>query len=517
MSDSLERLIAKAKGNDLFDEFKDKVTPPEPTEKNAVRSDAFDRSAYDQIVGQVPVLRRHIEELAEKHPTSPYAYEDLFNLLNQGDPRFRQMAEMVADFRPQYAIMKAFDEAEDMQWLRGETKYDEFNTALAMVSMQDRIEKSFDDMKDLIDQIQKAMEELAEAIKNGEVALQSGQGQPQAQSELEQAIQQMLEAQGLIPDIQQQIAQQVAESVKEARGEIEDQEQLTSAYGVEKGELKRMSYEQRKRLSERLNKQRMAKLAKLVGAFRMRGDAERRRSVKHAPAEIYDLRLGNDLTSLVSSEWTQMAVPETEDLFWLRFAKGELLNWEKRGPERAGQGPILIVCDESGSMDSALDAEGNTREAWSKAVTLALCDQARRENRDLTYIGFASRGQQWEVAFPKGKQPLESVIDLTEHFFAGGTDYEGPLTRAMEIISDYSKRGHVKPDVVFITDAECSVGREFIDAWNQVRDVADVRCYGIQIGGSGRYNDMAELSDRLIQIERLNATPEGVTELFRTI
>lgn len=517
MSDALEKLLAKARSNDLFDEFKGKAKAPEPTGKNAVRADAFDRQAYAQTLGQVPVLRRQMEELGEKHPTSPWAYEDLFNLLNQGDPRFHAMPSLAPEFRPQYALMKGFDEAEDMKWVRGETQYDEFNTALALISMQERIEKSFDDMKDLIDQIQEASQALAEAIKNGEISLESGEGEPQALSRLEDAIAQMLQAQGLLPEIQQAMEEAAAEAVADARGEIEAENEQMSAFGVDKGQLQKMDYAQRKALSERLHKSRMAKLAKIVGAFRMRGDAERRRSVKHTPAEIFDVRLGSDLTSLVGSEHLNMAVPETEDLFWLRFVKNELLTWDKKGPERAGQGPILVLCDESGSMGAQLDAEGNTREAWSKAVTLALIDQARREKRDFTYIGFASHREMWEQAFPQGQQDLESVIALTEHFFAGGTSYEEPMTRAMEIISEAAKRGHTKPDVVFITDAECSVRPEFKDAWNEVRQAADVRCYGIQIGGSGRYSDMADMSDRCIQIERLNASPEGVADLFRTI
>lgn len=288
-------------------------------------------------------------------------------------------------------------------------------------------------------------------------------------------------------------------------------------YGVDKGQLQRMNYAERRALADRLRNSKLAKLAKLVGAFRMFGDAERRRRIKHAPSEVHDVTMGNDLLKLLPGELTNLAIPELEEQFWLRWAKGGLLQKEVRGPERAGQGPIIFVCDESGSMSSALDASGNSCEAWSKAVALSLCDQARRDKRDFTYIGFASGGEQWETTFPGGKTTVEGVMEFTEHFFGGGTEYTKPLGRAMEIIADYEKRSKVKPDIVFVTDADCQVPQEFKDAWNELKKRADVKCFGIQIGGSGYYNDMKDLVDRCITIGRENANPAGIKELFRGI
>ena len=49
-----------------------------------------------------------------------------------------------------------------------------------------------------------------------------------------------------------------------------------------------------------------------------------------------------------------------------------------------------------------------------------------------------------------------------------------------------------------------------------MRTSADVRCYGVQIGGSPN-SIMRSLVDRAISLDRLNANPAGMAELFQTV
>jgi len=91
------------------------------------------------------------------------------------------------------------------------------------------------------------------------------------------------------------------------------------------------------------------------------------------------------------------------------------------------------------------------------------------------------------------------------------------LTLAMEIIDEYDRAGKAKPDVVFVTDDDCYVPDGFVEAWQKLKTRADVSVWGVQIGGSGYRNALASLSDRVISIDQLNASPEGMSDLFRTI
>ena len=188
-----------------------------------------------------------------------------------------------------------------------------------------------------------------------------------------------------------------------------------------------------------------------------------------------------------------------------------------RGKENQGQGPIICVVDESGSMN-ATDVAGGTREAWSKALALALCDQAKRRKRDFRYIGFSSYGKQRVVDFPGGHTPVHKVIEMTEGFLSGGTNYEQPLRMALEMIEkDFDALGKPRPDIVFITDdAYGSMDPDFMHEWNRVKDKTSLKCYGIAIGcdSSGA---LAAVSDNVREISALVSDPRNMADIFRTI
>jgi uncharacterized protein with von Willebrand factor type A (vWA) domain len=392
-----------------------------------------------------------------------------------------------------------------------------------MLSMEDMLRAAFEATKELRDQLanarsqqESAMSDLAAAVDD---AINNAQQDPAGLEAAIQARQDALDAldaaRAAGAPAMQQATEQLRQGAMQAKNELDEESAQLGGWGNEPGELQRMSFEERRALAQRIAGSRLHKFAEMLGAFRFSMDAERRRKIKHAPEEVYDYELGNDLTRLPEQELANLAVPELADMFWQRWAQHELLNAKLRGTERAGQGPIIVVCDESGSMGTAVQG-GHSREAWSKALSLALCDQAKRGKRDFIYVGFASWSQQWEMRFEGGRAPISQVIDFTEHFFNGGTSYEEPLTRAMEIVQEYEADGKDRPDIVFITDDECDVHDHFIEQWRKVKERAAMTVYGITIGGA-RFGTMKQLADRTFAIDTHNATPHGIKDLFREI
>ncbi|GAB3863552.1 VWA domain-containing protein [Nocardioides maradonensis] len=521
MSDRLERLIGRAKRGNLFTEEGEAAKPwVPPTEKNSIKGDAFDRRAWEYLADQLPFIGEQVEDLEKDFPTSPVAYEDLFRMLNKGDPRMIDPQGIEPMYRPQWAIVKGMDEAEDLQHVRKHTRYDEYTTGVAIATMKDRMRKAFEDLQDALDAMAAAEQLLQEMLKAAQEAMQNGQGQEQAADGLEKAMQGLAKAQGDAQAKGEELSEAAGRGLSDAKKELDRQADAASAYGVEDGDLKRMSFEERQALVGRLDGDKMKRLADLVGQFREHADAERRRKVTRSPAEIYDVEIGNDLSKITASELTHMAIPELEDLFWLRYAKQELVQWKVRGNDHAGRGPILVVCDESGSMGCGLDEAGNTREAWSKAVSLALADQAKRGKRDFHYIGFSSHGQVWHTSFEKGDANVADVTGFVEHFFGGGTSYERPLTDAMGICREYAEKGMRRPDVVFITDDECHVDDEFIARWKADCQDLDVQCYGIRVGArsdDGWKSAMSSLCTQIINVNNLTAKASDVDSLWRFI
>lgn len=510
MSDDLERLISKAQESlwdpEYVEQMRDKM--------HGIRRDTFDEIQWKYTIDQLEALRGQVDHLAKDFETSPPAYEDLFNLLMQGDPRPTDDEQVIGKYVPQAHMMRAMGESVEFDMLRRETRYNEYNSALAMLTMRDKMRKAFEELQEVMDAIAAAQEALAQAYQEALEAAASGDGAEGAADALNEALEGMQGAAGDSQDAADTAAGLMRGASRDAKSEIEQDQDTASAYGLAPGRLKRMSFEERRALTKRLNEDKLGEVADLIGQFRRSADTERRRTLVPSIDEIVDYKLGNDLNRLAQSELINLAVPELEDLFLLRYLRHELVVTETRAVDHADRGPIVLVCDESGSMEWPLN--NHSREAWSKAVALALRDHAARQKRDFIYIGFGGIGQVWMKVFLKGESEVEDIVDFVTHFYAGGTEYQAPLRLAMEKVREYHSHGRARPDIVFITDGEFTVPSQFKTDWQEAREEVGVKCYGIQVGGKPT-SDMRKIVDRVLQVDRLTADPAGVKDLFRTI
>lgn len=530
MSDFLKRLIEQAEDGWDWDGELAELVKVTPTEKNTVKRDVFDKMSWGGMLGSVERLAEEVDRIEAEYAQSPAAMEDLFNLLYQGDPGFVSAEVILPEYLANLDLLRELSESAEFQALREETRYDDYAAVFALLSMEDDLRKAFARVQDKRErqaqaaaQEQQAQEALQEAMQAAQDAAQSGQGQQQAGEALQQAMgdAQAAQAQAQAAAAAHDAAAQdavvgMAGAAQRAKAELDGEKEMMAAHGLGDGDLQRMSFGERKALAERIKRSRMAKFAKMIGSTREFANAERRRKIKHAPEEFVDFEVGNDLTRLAPSEVVNLAIPEIEELFWLRHARHQLL-LRKKGSRKLRQGPIVVVCDESWSMTTPLDTEGNTREAWSKAITLSLLDQAKRGGRDFYYIGFASPNEQWRLDCPKGVAPIEKVLEFTEHFFGGGTEYERPLTMALELIEEALAQGRDRPDVVFLTDDECMTRDEFVETFREARVRADAHVYGIQLGPAKVSSTMRALCDRVIPVSSLVTLPEAAKDLFRQI
>jgi len=181
---------------------------------------------------------------------------------------------------------------------------------------------------------------------------------------------------------------------------------------------------------------------------------------------------------------------------------------------------VVCVVDESGSM-GARDVMGGTREAWSKALSLAMLDQARGRKRDFVYIGFGSPGQVHFVEFPYGESTLDKVLEMTEHFFCGGTYYEDPLNRALDYVPQHYERdtrSQGKPDIIFISDDEYTseFPKEFMKRYTELKEKIAIKVYGIALGCRAG-GAMKALCDDVREINQVVSDPKNVGDLFRMV
>lgn len=222
----------------------------------------------------------------------------------------------------------------------------------------------------------------------------------------------------------------------------------------------------------------LAGRAKVVAARKQK--ARTRETVERA-----DVERGRDPALLLPSELllARLARPE----FLRRFAEGELLQYGRFGRERLGKGPLVVCIDTSGSMTH--------RDARAKAVMVALLAVAKKQRRAFAVVNFANAFQVrvWEFPRPRDLDP-KTLVEMVEHFWNGGTDFQRPLSRAAEIIRSSP---FDRADVVFITDGQARVTETWLEQFLELKKRRRFRVISVALDAAGEY-ELRRFSDVVV-------------------
>lgn len=513
-------------------------TPAKPKHTSAIDSDRFDSMSWDEIYEQAPPLAALADELNEQYHHTTDLLRDVWLGAYKASPQVRGREEMETSRLVNHQVVSTMLGTPEFAELREETAGDEYASAMAVLAqaealrqMLERTQKAQDETEaqekaeqaeaEAAQQVADALDQAgAQADENGDVpdeaaqrleaAMAAAEAAEQARAQAEQSAGQALAA--AAPGVRGLARSAAAEALEKAQAE----NTMTDAWGVEPGQLKRMNFDERAALAARLANGRLGQFAALIGRFKAMADGQRSRRVEHAPGELVGITLGDDLSRVIPSEISMLGVPVMRAVFAAKYASGELMQFETRGEQNIGQGAIIALIDCSDSM-------AGSREAWAKACALALLDQARNAapRRDFVAILFSSEGQQHVIRFPAAQAvALQDVLDLGEHFFAGGTDFQAPLSVAVELLdAEYNAEGRAKGDVLIVTDGAAEISEEWKRGWDEAKARLDFRSFGITIQApwAGKPGSVLDaLCDNIRDIADLTST-DAAADLFRTI
>jgi uncharacterized protein with von Willebrand factor type A (vWA) domain len=431
----------------------------------AVESDRFDEMTWREVVNQAAAVRELIEDLSERHDYAADLARDMFLAAYKASPVVRPAADMDPSRLVNRQAVAGLLESPEFAELRRETVGDPYASAMAVLAQAGAMRRMLEQARaaqqapgeaararqeeqDAAAAVQAAMEQAAAAAgEDGTVpdeaagALrqaigQAGQAGERAAAAAEAASQALT---GAAPGMRAS----ARAGAQQAAGGAREEAALMAAWGVSPGELQRMDFQARRRLAQRLRSGRMAQFTGLIGRFRQMAAGQRARKMERVPGELVGIETGDDLGRLIPSELAALGVPVMRAVFAARYAEGRLFVYEQRGETEAGQGAIICCVDCSGSMGARLPGSGVSGEAWAKACALAMLDQARAARRDFAGILFSSAGQIKVFRFP-ASQPVRiaDVLDFTEFFWNGGTNFEEPLAAAAELLeAEYSADG----------------------------------------------------------------------------
>lgn len=254
---------------------------------------------------------------------------------------------------------------------------------------------------------------------------------------------------------------------------------------------------------------RLRRIAELAGRLERVAAAKARSKVKPGVGEVHGIGLGGlpDLARLLPSELVALRRRHLRLHLLARLLQARALVYEMQGREPQQRGPVVVLLDESSSMREY------GKDIWSKAVALALLSTATKQKRAWHLVAF-NGGITREVTIPAGKATAADIQRALDHRCSGGTDFNAPVLRAVEIIQQSPTMKQA--DVVMITDGEDSVTPPTIEAATTLTRAEGVSWYCIGVGPDAEIGlqSLAPIATSMVRVRNTDDADELVAPVI---
>lgn len=255
-------------------------------------------------------------------------------------------------------------------------------------------------------------------------------------------------------------------------------------------------------LAQRLRRdKRLQKIARLAGRFRRIAEAKQRQKTIHSHDEISDVVQGDDIGRLLPSELMKLKHPQLKKLLLRDLMERKAQQYDLKGTEPLGRGPIVVCIDKSGSMHGEPDI-------WASAVALALLDIAKKQKRVFGLINF-DHAIKFEITCDLDDPlPERGLFEVAY----GGTDNDLAIDRALQIVEQHPGELR-KADIILIGDGGSYAHRA--EALKKKADDLGVTIFGIAIEVAPSYFDpWCHITRRVDTIETVdNKTADTIFTL----
>jgi len=278
---------------------------------------------------------------------------------------------------------------------------------------------------------------------------------------------------------------------------------LESAPAGQEHDPRRLQLAERLRSDERLRDV-------LRRAGRIQRIARKRQQVRaeHAREEVVDLERGGDVSRILPSGLSRMHHPLLRRLAMREIVERTALQYRLEGREPQGRGPIVVLLDESMSMEG----EPHT---WARAIGLAALGQAARERRACTVIGFdrhatschrlLASGEAYDLgrspSSPEGKgERLQGLPELVLRVASigthGGTDYAQPVQFALGcgLRED-------RADLILVTDGLADIAQDALAELTAAK-AKGLRAFGVILNGGSLTPSVRAICDEVVELDR---------------
>jgi len=418
---------------------------------------------------------------------------------------------------PFIELHNRIDEIPEMKDLRqrcmGNEQWSGMSTAAIIDTLMHTLEKPSEIVEDLRkdEEVKKFLERLIAAEKNKEKneALQETLDEHmQSYSDKQQANQ---NATNLMDATD--IRTVVRNAAKKANQKIDKEENMMDglSFGTEEHSGKRARSTMHKKLSKIVqDNERLKRIAELAGRMRRIALNQQKQKPTKGTNEVTGIEMGADLARLVPSEALYMD-DAVEAVFFKKMHEQALLQFELSKTPKKEQGPIIMLTDSSGSMKTG-DAD-----IWAAAVNLAFLEIAYKQKRPFAIIHFGSNVLREDTIKDWSQVDHAKVLESINFFAAdGGTNFQKPLSKAIEIIEDTGSFSEA--DIVMVTDGHAKISSGFLEeVWKKDKKGLGFKCYSILVGQSTNAKINEQFSDEVIKLSDAIKNDSAMHKLFQEV
>jgi uncharacterized protein with von Willebrand factor type A (vWA) domain len=463
-------------------------------------ADDFTALRYLRLRKDAPKIPEVETKGAQTLPNIQSAMFDIYGSLWSLDPTVKSQEEVGPNLQYWRQMLESTVNTSAFKQMHALTQLKELESLVGAITMGEQVltmvpEEDKEKLQELAEQqsqVEDAEAQLGQAQGDAEAAanlmaqLQQamGSGQPSAQAQatmqevqdqMQQAQEQAQQAQMTLEQAQAR-AQQIAEQLMgkpgsadanakqtqlkriaqaaatAANAEIKEVSNLLQSWGVDPAELSQGSAAQALEVVKRMKQSEAFKKFKdLLGRLRHIAARKAKSNAMREGRFVPKTEYGRDITRAQTDQLVALVHPALRYKGLQSWMRGELRLKGRKFKRALGKGPVVVCEDASGSMDG-------TKQQWAKAVILALAYYAKLKHRTFVWIMYDSSVRKTKV-YINGNLTADDMLEIAESRAGGGTNFEAPLAKALEIIQ---KEGLQKADICFITDGICAVPEKFL-------------------------------------------------------
>ncbi|MCB1712663.1 MAG: VWA domain-containing protein [Candidatus Riesia sp.] len=489
-------------------------------EKNVIRADFFDVRAYKRSVGKA--LFRLQEEGKKNYEQFPELLQDAFSSLYKFEPESVSEFELQSDYLLNKILIDEIVETPKYKELRVDTVSDEVISTIATeilgTELKDNIQKLKERLQEQLDAIAQAVQDLkdvADEDENGDLENVDGSGLT-----LEQAKEKLEEYKKDLKDElhkDKEFAPLLRRSLDLAQTKVHEAQTIMQAWGLNSSEtFSESGYREKLDLLNKIkDNQKLKKIAELAGRMIPIALSTQREKVKDGVRELSTIEYSKNLDKVLSSELINLTDEYLEYNFYSKLIEGKLQTHKFRGKEKKKRGSIVMALDSSGSM-------GGEPEIWSKAIGMAILEVARAQKRDFAGIHFSGdhRPERLKVhTFLKSEShDIKKLLDFCTYFENGGTNFEAPLQRAINICESNDEQWE-KSTIIFVTDGQAPVSNAFLQKLLEWKKLRKINIISVQIDAGWNFAEsLKEFSDEVHKLSDIQRQGDAIAlSLFENL